>query len=138
MFKLFLLRHSNVILSRWIVLLIDLVLLELALIMANLLRFDFVLSELTNYHIRLQLFVLMLIGLVTIIATGSHRGLIRHTSQKDTLNIVKVVTITVLMLAVINYSLYYLGVNAYLQYIIKGVIIIMAVAIDVRKYISKK
>ena len=37
-----------------------------------------------------------------------------------------------------NYSLYYLGVNAYLQYIIKGLIIILAVAIDVRKYIAKK
>jgi methyl-galactoside transport system permease protein len=44
----------------------------------------------------------------------------------------------VIILQVINYSLYYLGVNAYFQYIIKGLIIIMAVAIDVRKYVSKK
>ena len=28
--------------------------------------------------------------------------------------------------------------NPYLQYIIKGVIIILAVAIDVRKYLAKK
>lgn len=48
------------------------------------------------------------------------------------------VLIGVIILQVINYSLYYLEVNAYLQYIIKGVIIIMAVAIDVRKYINKK
>jgi len=48
------------------------------------------------------------------------------------------VLIGVMILQVINYSLYYLGVNAYLQYIIKGLIIIMAVAIDVRKYITKK
>lgn len=48
------------------------------------------------------------------------------------------VLIGVTILQVINYSLYYLGVNAYLQYIIKGLIIIMAVAIDVRKYIAKK
>jgi methyl-galactoside transport system permease protein len=48
------------------------------------------------------------------------------------------VLIGVIILQVINYSLYYLGVNAYFQYIIKGLIIIMAVAIDVRKYISKK
>jgi methyl-galactoside transport system permease protein len=44
----------------------------------------------------------------------------------------------VIILQVINYSLYYLGVNAYLQYIIKGLIIILAVAIDVRKYIARK
>lgn len=49
------------------------------------------------------------------------------------------VLIGVIILQVINYSsLYYLEVNAYLQYIIKGLIIIMAVAIDVRKYIAKK
>lgn len=43
-----------------------------------------------------------------------------------------------IMLQAINYSLYFLGVNAYLQYIIRGLIIILAVAIDVRKYIAKK
>lgn len=44
----------------------------------------------------------------------------------------------VIILQVINYSLYYLGINAYMQYIIKGLIIVLAVAIDVRKYIAKK
>ena len=48
------------------------------------------------------------------------------------------VIIGVIILQVINYSLYYLNVNAYYQYIIKGLIIIVAVAIDVRKYIAKK
>ncbi len=48
------------------------------------------------------------------------------------------VLIGVIILQVINYSLYYLEINAYLQYIIKGLIIIIAVAIDVRKYIAKK
>ncbi len=48
------------------------------------------------------------------------------------------VIIGVIILQVINYSLYYLNVNAYLQYIIKGLIIILAVSIDVRKYIKKK
>jgi methyl-galactoside transport system permease protein len=48
------------------------------------------------------------------------------------------VLIGVIILQVINYSLYYLGINAYFQYIIKGLIIVLAVAIDVRKYIAKK
>ncbi len=43
-----------------------------------------------------------------------------------------------IILQAINYSLYFLGINAYLQYIIKGLIIILAVAIDVRKYLAKK
>ena len=48
------------------------------------------------------------------------------------------VIIGVIILQVINYSLNFLGVNPYLQYIIKGLIIILAVSIDVRKYLAKK
>lgn len=43
-----------------------------------------------------------------------------------------------IILQAINYSLYFLQVNAYMQYIIRGFIIIIAVAIDVRKYITKR
>lgn len=44
----------------------------------------------------------------------------------------------VLIFQVINYGLAFIGVNAYLQYIVKGLIIVCAVAIDIRKYIKKK
>ncbi len=44
----------------------------------------------------------------------------------------------VLIFQVINYGLAFIGVNPYLQYIIKGMIIIIAVAIDMRKYIKRK
>ncbi|MDD4555262.1 MAG: nucleoside-diphosphate sugar epimerase/dehydratase [Bacteroidales bacterium] len=106
MIKGFLLRHSNLILSRWIVLVIDVFLMECALIIANLLRFDFVLSELTIYHIRMQLLMLAVIGVISILITGSHKGLIRHTSQKDIFNIIKVGTLTIILLATINYGLF--------------------------------
>ncbi len=42
------------------------------------------------------------------------------------------------LLQVINYGLNFIGVNAYWQYIIRGLIIIIAVSLDVRKYLSKK
>ena len=44
----------------------------------------------------------------------------------------------VLIFTVINYGLTYIGVNPYWQYIIKGSIIIIAVAIDSLKYAKKK
>lgn len=44
----------------------------------------------------------------------------------------------VLIFQVINYGLAFIGVNPYMQYIIKGMIIIIAVAIDMRKYIKRK
>lgn len=44
----------------------------------------------------------------------------------------------VLIFQVINYGLAFIGVNPYYQYIVKGLIIVSAVAIDIRKYIKKK
>ncbi|MGL6065271.1 MAG: galactose/methyl galactoside ABC transporter permease MglC [Fusobacteriaceae bacterium] len=44
----------------------------------------------------------------------------------------------VIIFTVINYGLTYIGVNPYWQYIIKGIIIIMAVALDTMKYTKKK
>ncbi|MFV9511253.1 galactose/methyl galactoside ABC transporter permease MglC [Tepidibacillus sp. LV47] len=44
----------------------------------------------------------------------------------------------VIIFQLINYGLAFIGVNPYLQYIIKGLIIVAAVAIDTRKYIKKK
>ena len=43
----------------------------------------------------------------------------------------------VIMQAIV-YALQFLGINPYIQYIIRGLIIILAVSIDVRKYIVKK
>lgn len=44
----------------------------------------------------------------------------------------------VLIFQVINYGLNFIGVNPYVQYIVKGLIIIVAVAIDMRKYVKRK
>ncbi|MBC8059986.1 MAG: galactose/methyl galactoside ABC transporter permease MglC [Clostridiaceae bacterium] len=43
----------------------------------------------------------------------------------------------VLIFTVINYGLAFISVSAYYQYIVKGVIIIGAVALDIRKYIKR-
>lgn len=44
----------------------------------------------------------------------------------------------VIIFQVINFGLAYVGVDPYLQYMVKGLIILVAVAIDTRKYIKKK
>ena len=48
------------------------------------------------------------------------------------------VLIGVLLFQVINYGLVYISVNPYIQYIIKGSIIILAITVDTQKYIEKK
>ena len=48
------------------------------------------------------------------------------------------VVIGSIILTAINFSLIFLQINPYVQYIVRGLIIIIAVSIDVRKYIAKK
>ena len=48
------------------------------------------------------------------------------------------VVIGAVIMQAIVYALNFLGVNPYIQYIIRGLIIVLAVPIDVRKYIVKK
>ena len=44
----------------------------------------------------------------------------------------------VLIFGVINYGLTFIGISPYWQLIIKGLIIVAAVAFDIRKYLAKK
>lgn len=48
------------------------------------------------------------------------------------------IVIGVLIFTVINYGLAFIGVNMYWQYIVKGLIILLAVVIDMRKYAKRK
>ena len=48
------------------------------------------------------------------------------------------VVIGAIIMQAIVYALQFLGINPYIQYIIRGLIVILAVSIDVRKYIVKK
>ena len=44
----------------------------------------------------------------------------------------------VILFQVINYGLVYIGVNPYVQYTVKGLIIVLAITIDSQKYIKRK
>ena len=44
----------------------------------------------------------------------------------------------VLIFTVINYGLSFIGVNMYWQYIVKGLIILLAVIVDMRKFAKRK
>ncbi|MDD3139027.1 MAG: galactose/methyl galactoside ABC transporter permease MglC [Lachnospiraceae bacterium] len=48
------------------------------------------------------------------------------------------IIIGVLIFTVINYGLAFIGVNMYWQYIVKGLIILLAVVIDMRKFAKRK
>lgn len=59
-------------------------------------------------------------------------------SMRGGIGTVPGVIIGALMFQLINYGLVYLGVNPFAQYVVKGFIIVVAVAIDAQKYVKKK
>ena len=59
-------------------------------------------------------------------------------SLRGGIGTIRGVLIGVILLQVINYSLVYLGVNAYYAFFTRGLIMLFAIAIDIRKNIKRK
>jgi len=89
---------SHRILSKWLVLLVDLVIVSMAFLMATLLRFNLEFSypepDLFKYH----LVLLLLIKTVGMLISNSNSGVIRHTSMEDVLVILYSQTVALIIL----------------------------------------
>ncbi len=108
------------ILPRWIILLIDLVLLFLAVGLAYLLRFDFDIDLIIREKFSQGVLLFLLSGLAAILITKSYTGIIRFTSVEDGLRVIYMATITMLITLIIN--LIYLNFDVFI--IPRAVIII--------------
>lgn len=100
MLKRFLLNNANKYASRWLVLGIDLSLVLQTFIVAYLVRFNF------SFKFEIEQFIYQLplvlgIALFSFLTTGSHKGVVRHTGQKDALNVVLATSLLALVMAVI-------------------------------------
>jgi len=107
MIRTFLLKHTNVYVSKWLILAIDLFLVMNCLFLSYFIRFNFT----ANFDVQAMVdsvpFVLVLAGL-SFLLVGSNKGVIRHTSEKDAIN----VFIAVSLLAVFEIIL--VGINQYI------------------------
>ena len=108
------------ILPRWIILVIDLVLLFLAVGLAYLLRFDFDIDLIIREKFSQGVILFLLSGLTAILITKSYTGIIRFTSVEDGLRVIYMATITMLITLIIN--LIYLNFDVFI--IPRAVIII--------------
>lgn len=95
-------RNSKIYTSKWIVLLIDLFIASQSYIVANLLYYNFHISLFSNF-IFLQIPFIILFALIGFLVTGSYKGIVRHTSIDDALNLFKATTISMMLSIVIIY-----------------------------------
>ncbi len=90
------------ILPRWIILIIDMIILFFAVVFAYLLRFDFNLVRVEYESIEDGVTLFMLSGLLAIIITKSYAGIIRFTTIQDGLRIVYMATMATLITLIVN------------------------------------
>lgn len=92
-------RHT----PRWLILLIDLLIVAFSIVFAFLLRFNFDLNE--NYFKTIQYVILyvLVVRLALFLLTKSYAGIIRYTGTKDTIRILLVVTYSNVFYIVVNF-----------------------------------
>lgn len=108
MLKSLILRLAKSTTPYWVVLVIDLILVVQNIFAAYFIRFNFELG----FNLEGLIKVIPIIGLIALssfIAIGSHKGVIRHTGEKDAINVIK-------SLGLLTLALYGLGiVNTYFE-----------------------
>ncbi len=102
MLKSWFLKGANASVARWIVLLIDTVLVLQSFFLAYLVIFNFNLSF-QHYGFFSQVLLIFGLSLLSFLAVGSYRGTVRQTGMKDALNVFYGVTILFVALALITW-----------------------------------
>ena len=95
------------ILPRWVIVVIDLSIIAFSAFIAYVLRFNFSLSDLIKYDFEVGIAFYTLCGGVSILISGSYRGIIRYTGIQDGGRIFFMLVITVGLISAANLVYYY-------------------------------
>ena len=98
--------------SKWVVLLVDLILLCISFVLAYLIRFDY-LSNLDYNQLIRQIPIIITVGVFSFLVVGSYKGIVRHTTLRDAFTIFTALTIFTAVLEFFNIlnSIFDLAVN---------------------------
>ncbi len=90
------------ILPRWVIVLIDCFFILFSILTGYLLRFNFSISDLEVNHFQQGIVIYTTCGFLSIIATGSYRGIIRYTGLQDGVRIFFMLLLNVALVIAIN------------------------------------
>lgn len=95
------------ILPRWIIIVIDLVIIFFSGLLSYLIRFNFNWNEAGSFKPFLGLSVILISSLTSIMITQSYKGIVRYTSIDDGIRLLKTSFINVIILGLLNLLYYY-------------------------------
>ena len=102
MIKLLLRKYSDRFISRWIVLVFDVMVAMLALPMAALIRNQFDYNSINPYVLQYQALLVGATMLLANLITRAYSGIVRHTSERDALKVLQSTFITFFNLSVLS------------------------------------
>lgn len=97
------------ILPRWVIVIIDAVVLAFSTLLGYLLRFNFSVADLFNHDFEIGILLYTSCGLLAIFLTGSYRGIIRYTGIQDGVRIVYMLLITTSLIVATDFAFRYSG-----------------------------
>lgn len=104
------------ILPRWVIIFIDLFFISFSAFLGYLLRFNFAWDDLVRYRFFDGILIYSFFGLVSILITGSYRGIIRYTGIQDGVRIFFMVVLNCALAVIVNILFYYNGRNNAVPY----------------------
>ncbi len=104
-----LLKYSNRFISGYVVLVTDLIIVAFSFVAAYLIRFNFVITEISQWKLPLYLPIILIISAIAFIISRSYVGIIRHTSTDDVIRIFKAAGIVFLTVIFLNFIIVLYG-----------------------------
>ena len=87
--------------SKWLVLLVDIILLCISFVLAYIIRFDY-LSNLDFSLLIKQIPIIAIVGIFSFLVVGSYKGIVRHTTLRDAFTILTALTVFTSLLEFFN------------------------------------
>ncbi len=113
--SLFIRRYSNRFLSRWLILIIDLLIVIFSFSLSTLLRMNFHYNEIDLYSFQFHFVFLFSVRLFVFLWFKSYTGIIRHTSIEDAVLILKAVFVGTALAGIVSLGIrYFSGINTLL------------------------
>jgi len=104
------------ILPRWLIILIDLVIVGVSASLGYLLRFNFSWSDIAVNNYRVGIALQVVVGLLSILVTGSYKGIIRYTGIQDGIRIVFMLAVHAVVVTLLNLLFFFNTGNNLIPY----------------------
>ncbi len=101
---------------RWVIIVIDLVIIAVSTLLGYLLRFNFEWTDVIRYDLPLGIAIQVAVSLLAIYVTGSYRGIVRYSGIQDSVRIIYMLGLSFVLSIFINLAAYYITQNNIIPY----------------------